>query len=46
MADHESPVKENEHVEHMDNHEEEGNDEVLRRFQVLVWSVRSGWDKT
>lgn len=30
-------------TEHIDNHEEEGNDEVLRRFQVLLWLVGSRW---
>ena len=30
-----------EETEHIDNHEEEGNDEVLRRFQVLLWLVGS-----
>lgn len=37
MADTEHQPKE----EHIETHEEEGNDEVLRRLQVLLWLVGS-----
>lgn len=38
MVDVEQPQKEEEHIE---SHEEEGNEEVLRRLQVLLWLVGS-----